>query len=70
MASISLLIGSDVHHFVFTVQSSSNSKLAAKKIVASYLIKWSNGEKRQRRKLKLLQPHKREKCFAKPEELI
>ena len=38
--------------------------------MASYLIKWSNGEKRQEEEAKLLQPHKREKCFAKPEELI
>ena len=52
------------------LRSSSISKLAGKKIVASYLIKWSNGEKGRRRKLKWLQPHKREKCFAKPEEVI
>ena len=40
----------------------------------SYLIKSGQMERRSKickmRKLQLLQPHRREKCFAKPEEVI
>ena len=47
------------------LQSSSNSKLAGKKIVASYLIKWSNGEKRQEEEAEVVAATQKRKMLCK-----
>ena len=38
--------------------------------MASYLIKWSNGEKRQEEEAEVVAATQKRKCFAKPEEVI
>ena len=39
-------------------------------MVASYLIKWSNGEKRQEEEAEVVAATQKSKTFAKPEEVI
>ena len=38
--------------------------------MASYLFKWSNGEKRQEEEAEVFAATQKRKCFAKPEEVI
>ena len=47
------------------LQSSSISKLAGKNIVASYLIKWSNGEKRQEEEAEVVAATQKIKMLCK-----
>ena len=47
------------------LQSSSISKFAGKKIVASYLIKWSNGEKRQEEEAEVVAATQKRKMLCK-----
>ena len=47
------------------LQSCSISKLAGKKIVASYLIKWSNGEKRQEEEPEVVAATQKRKMLCK-----
>ena len=47
------------------LQSSIISKVAGKKIVASYLIKWSNGEKRQEEEAEVVAATQKRKMLCK-----
>ena len=47
------------------LQSSSISKLGGKKIAASHLIKWSNGEKRQEQEAEVVAATQKRKILCK-----
>ena len=55
------------------LQCSSISKLVGKKVVEQtpyQVVRWREGVREAGGSCSWLQPHRREKCFAKPEEVI